>query len=333
MNELLNEVKNLTGLNNQSETSKFTSSLPEPGRAPMRFVGYVELGTQPQPDYKGTPKPPAKDIILTFEVFGTKNTREIEVDGKKKKVGALIQVNITEKLQDKAKFTALFNNMKYGREGITHMVQMLDEVFLGTVRIGESKTTKRKYATIQKEDGSYTLGRPVMETVNEDGEITGEVDVSKKCPPASVAPRVFLVDNPSIAQWNSIYIDGTYTRKVKDDAGVETEEENSKNFLQEKIMNSLDWEGSKMQLLLDEVGENTDEEEEIKEEDFQEEEKPVAKKTVKTAVNDSAPSSSGKPAAKPPAKTVTSDTKQKPKPPAKKSVDKQVDDDLASMGL
>lgn len=39
----------------------------EPGSYPARVVQIIDLGIQPQPDYQGEPKPPAHEIMVTYE--------------------------------------------------------------------------------------------------------------------------------------------------------------------------------------------------------------------------------------------------------------------------
>lgn len=330
--DLLQEALSATGLRAQVESAGFEQSLPEPGDAPARLVGYVEMGTHPQPDYQGDSKPPAREIVLTFEVFGTKNTREIEVDGVKKKVGALLRVNITEKLGKRAKFMRLIGAMRYGRSEADkpHISHMLNEVFLVTIRHGVGLKSKKAYATLQSEDGSFMIRRPVVNRYNEVGELLGEIDLSDKTPEASIPLRMFLVDNPSLNQWKSIEISGTYKKKIKADDGTEIEEEKSKNFLQDMVRRSLDWSTSPMRALLVDTG-TYDESSELELADAIEiGEEPEAEDVVE--VKEEAPKAETK-------KTATAakvEAKVKAAAPikaAKEQVNQSVEDDLAAMGL
>lgn len=242
--------------------------IPEEGKCPARLVGYIELGTHPQPAYKGQAKDPVMEVQLVFECFGKNNMDEIEVDGKKKTVGRIIRpLPMTMKLHEKAKFYKMFKDMDYDR-GLDHMSKMLNDVFRLTISHGTAKSGN-KYAQID------AIESPLIEKVDQDtGDVIGHTDISDKVPPASYDLQLFIVEKPTFEQWNSIEIEGTYTKKLKDDDGKETgeEEEVSKNFIQEKIMASLDWEGSAMQVLLADLGE----------EESEEEEKPKKKKAAST---------------------------------------------------
>ena len=215
------------------------------GTCPARLVGYVELGTHPQPDYQGQSKPPAIEVQLTFECYGKSNVDEIEVDGNKKEVGRIIRMlPTTLKIHERAKFYKLFKDMDYGR-GLDHMSRMLNDVF--RLKISHSKSKAgTKYAKID------AVLPPIVEITDPDtGDVTGTQDITDKVMPATCDLQLFVLERPTIEMWNSIEIKGTYTKKVKDEAtGDESEEEVSKNFIQEKIKSGLDWDGSPMQALL-----------------------------------------------------------------------------------
>jgi len=70
-------------------------------------------------------------------------------------------------------------------------------------------------------------------------------------PPPLTELKLFLWDNPDKDQWASIYIAGQYPAYT-DDTGKEVRPARSKNVIQEKIMSALNWQGSPMQLLLEE---------------------------------------------------------------------------------
>src|SRR5690606_16701315 len=91
------------------------------GKTLGRLIEYIELGVQPQGEYKGVAKPDADSAFLVFELLGKKNIREIEVDGKTIKVADRHREPITIKLGEKAKFKKIFNALRYGRDDITHI--------------------------------------------------------------------------------------------------------------------------------------------------------------------------------------------------------------------
>lgn len=285
--------------------------LPEAGKCPARLIGYIELGTHPQPDFKGKAKQPEMEVQLVFECFGKNNMDEIEVDGKKKTVGRIIRpLPMTMKINERAKFYKMFKDMDYDR-GLDHMSKMLNDVFRLTISHGESKKGT-KYAQID------AIESPLIEKVDpETGDVVGHTDITDKVPPASYDLQLFIVDHPTYEQWGSIEIEGTYTKKTKDEeTGEEIEEEVSKNFIQEKIMSALDWEGSAMQTLLLDLGEEPEEEvEEV--EEVEEEEQPEPKKKAASKTT-----------------TKKADTKKAPaKKEAKKVDTSDADDLLDELGL
>ena len=297
---LLKQAKSTKVETDHSKTTAGGSRMPEVGKCPARLVGYVELGVHPQPEFKGKAKKPELEVQLTFECFGKQNIDEIETkDGKKKKVGRILRMlPMTLKLNERAKFSKLFKDMDYGR-GLDHMSKMLNDVFQLTIKHKKSKNGN-EYAYIER------LESPLVEQRDpETQDIIGHIDITEKVPPASWDLQLFIVEKPTFEQWNSIEIEGTYTKTTKTEDGEEIEEEVSKNFIQEKIMESLDWEGSNMQALLldlEDEEESEDESEEevedtVEEEEVEEEvEAPKTKKkttksktTKKTTTNKKAP--------------------------------------------
>lgn len=263
---LLKQAQQTETTTDHSTPTKGGPRLPVEGKCPARLVGYVELGVQDQGTYKGEQKDPCLEVQLTFECFGKDNMDEIEIDGKKKKVGRIVRpFPIAIKVNERANFYKKFKAMDYDR-GLDHMSKMLNDVFRLTISHKEAKGSGNKYAVIDR------IESPLIEKIDpETGDVVGHTDISEKVPPASFDLQLFVVEHPTFEQWDSIHIEGTYTKKTKNEDGTEVEEEVSKNFLQEKIKKSLDWEGSAMQtLLLD-----------LKEDETEVEEKPKAKTAAK----------------------------------------------------
>lgn len=259
---LLEQAQATSEVMDHTKTSEGGPRLPVEGKSLARLVGVIELGTQPQ-EYQGEPTPPCREVQLVFEVGGKKNIDEFEVDGKKIKRGRILRpYTMTMKTSPRATFKKIFDQLDYGR-GYKTIFQFLDDVYY--LQISHAKTgAGKEYAKID------SIMSPLVDEVDEDGEVVGQISRADSMPPSSYGLQMFSVDSPSLDQWNSIKIDGTYTRKTKDEDGKEVEEEVSKNFYQDAIMNSLDWEGSAMQALLLDLEED-DEEEEV-------EEKPKPKK-------------------------------------------------------
>jgi hypothetical protein len=245
---LLQQANKTEGLTDQSTAVVMGPRIPVKGRCLARLVSYIELGTHAQDPYQGQEKPPALEVQLVFECFGKDNIDEIEVDGVKKKVGRVVRpFPMAVKLSERATFMKQFKLLDYGRK-LTHLSQMLNDVYYVTIEHKEAKSSKKPYAIITN------ISAPIVDKFDEDGNVVGTEDKTEKCPPASRL-QMFMVEKPTFEQWSSINIDGTYTKKTKDEDGKETEEEVSKNFIQEKIMDSLDWDGSAMSVLLNGLGE------------------------------------------------------------------------------
>lgn len=289
MTSLLEQAKLAGEIEDHSEATVTSGGqIPAEGRCPVRFVGYVDLGLQPQKPHQGQDRDPCEKVKLTFECFGPKNVHDIEKDGKTVQGGRILSFDLKKSTNSKATFYKMFKSMAAGRD-IKHMAEMLDEVFLATVFHSEYKGADGKdrknasFRNIAEQEFDVAIKPPVVIQVDPD---TGEEKdpITVKAPAATIDHQLFISSNPTVEQWDSIYIEGTYKNK----AG----EEQSKNFIQETIENSLDWEGSPMQLLLAGLlDEDLEEVEEVEEEEPVEvKEKPKAtkKKATKKSTKDDA---------------------------------------------
>jgi hypothetical protein len=304
-------------------TADFESRLPEKGKTVGRFIEYIELGKQPGRPTKNNKNPkPADEVRIVFELLGPKNVR-VEGEGKEKTTYAdRISLKISKKFSGKAHFKKLFESMRYGRDGIKHMAQMIGEAFLievihNTVGEGDQKKT---YANI-RDDNGWLVSAPMIED-----PLEGTVKKLKVQEPVSPL-RMFIWNTPTQECWDSLFIDGTRTKK---NAKGE-EEEVSKNWLQETITSALNFEGSAVQEMLageidyaaddtepegEEVELATEDDEpaadEVADDDAEAEEvpEPAPKKPAKAAApaKKAAPATTkpaAKPAAKAPAKVAT----------------------------
>lgn len=215
---------------------------PPAGKTIARFVGYIELGKQPQRPYQGKAKPPADEVRLVFELLNPKkNIRTIQVDGKDTAVADTIGFTVARKLGEKAKFKKLFDMMRYGRDGIRHMAQMLGEDFIVTVFHNESERDGKKvvYANLNDSSGAYHIQAPYIED-----PISNER--TKINVPENIRPlQVFLYDLPTKDTWDSLFIDGE--REIKNGDQVEVR---SNNWLQQKILSATDYRGSALEGML-----------------------------------------------------------------------------------
>lgn len=242
-------TENLEDQTKVSEGGNFEYEPPAAGPTPARFIGYVELGKRKQRPYQGKEKPDAEEVFLFFELNGKKHVKEVETDEGKKTFTNILRVKVTKKLNSKAGFTKLFNKMVYGRDGITHMAQMLGEGFLVTVVHNEVEKDgkKRVYANLKDADGNWMVAAPMYQTDPLDPDTLQPLPVPEVTQPV----KLLLWDAPTQEQWDSLFVDGT--RTVKGEDGQEREV--SKNWLQEDIVqNAVNFEGSALQAMLGGIG-------------------------------------------------------------------------------
>lgn len=234
MNELLNMAKTSATADHTKTTEAPEYTLPPAGPTPARFIGYVEIGKQPQ-EYQGTAKAPALEAIMTFELNGPKHRRKVVVDGVEQEFTNRIQIRETVSVNAKANFKKLFSEMRQEREDVTHMAHMLGEPFLITIvhaTVGEGDK-KKTYANMKDANG-WRIGPPVwIDPMDPDNKHNVPV------PEATQPIQLMLWDNPNKAMWDSIFIDGTRTVK-RDGKDVEV----SKNWMQELCLKAVDYEQS-----------------------------------------------------------------------------------------
>lgn len=220
-----------------------------------RMVSYVEVGKRPQKAYQGKDKPPAYMVRIGFEMLSAKDAQEIEIDGETRTVYPVHYELLALKVGDKARFTRLFKKLAYGRDTLhgqplTHMAQFLGDAFRikfvhKTVK-GKDGQQDRTYANCYSAETGWMIEPPVIEKFDENGDSLGKKRVKVDEPHIELS--LLLWEAPTAEQWNSIFIDGSYVKKAKDG----TEEEVSKNWLQEDIVNNaLDYNGSALQMVVE----------------------------------------------------------------------------------
>lgn len=337
----LAELQALAASNeNQTEVTSgvFERELPPEGGTVGRLIEYIELGKQKQRDYMGKPKPDNDDVRLTFEFLAPFNKHEYkDAEGNDRVRYDRLSFTIAKKLNEKAKYYKLFNQMRYGRDNITHMAQMLNDPLRLTVFHNTSKGKDGKdktYANLWSSDGSMDIGAPVLSD-----PLTRKVQ--KLAVPAAFSPlRIFLWSNPTPETWDSLFVDGEWETKDKDGNVTETR---SKNWLQETILGASDFTGSKLDAMLGglteeetplEEVEDESEEAEAEEAEQEVEEEIAPPRPVKAAAKSAKPVVPAKAAAKPVGKVAAKPAavaaaKANVKPVAKKDSDAA----LRAMGL
>lgn len=232
---------------------------------PVRFVGYVEMGLQPQRPYQGQDRPDAETIKIIFDVLSKDGQFK---DDKGNIVGVRRVIQFMKLSQhQKAGFTKLFSKMREGDSTVTHMGDLLNRAYMLRVtwsQNGQLLATKAEreaaQAALKKDpenkelrifenfraDGVMALSAPVRAVIDEDGMETGEV-VNINIPAAYSSPEYFLQKSPNMDHWNSLFVEGEYENKDKD--GVVTKV--SKNRTQNEMIASASYEGSCLQAMLE----------------------------------------------------------------------------------
>ena len=233
-----------------NENQSFTRELPKEGIATLRLLGYVELGRQEATN--STFKPSLK-CILTFELNHPKHL--VEYDGKKTPQQFKVYLHKTGKNTTKYKKVFLQMNKACGGK-FSQFIEMIGQPFLAEIFHNKSEDGKTTYANLD-EHGSFSFNAPLtIDPITEEKTPIQIAELHGK-------PFGFLWNNAELdkeesgsmikAMWESIYIDGTYEKDGK---------EISKNWMQESIMNNLEFEGSVTQALVQEhidLGDGTEE--------------------------------------------------------------------------
>ena len=219
--------------------------IPKEGIAFLRLVDYIETGRhEPKnPTYK-----PSLKCMLTFELSHPNHM--IEFDGKK--VPAKLTVRVNKTYSDKGRYIPLFKAMNRACGGsCKHFVEMIGKPMMGTIYHNKSEDGKSTYANLDIDKAWSFVAAEQVDVIN---NTTTPVPI----PELVGTPKVFLweadgvTDAQILEMWESIHIEGMRTN----DKGVEV----SKNWIQEAVMENIEWEGSTVQALTQEHI-NLDEEE------------------------------------------------------------------------
>lgn len=247
-NALLDEAKSADLPDHSKAKASGEYSIPAAGKTLARFVGYVEMGKR-KAYYQGKENGTEMKAKLFFELLGPKHMVD---DGEGGKRSTLYIEDIAVKTGEKAAFRKLFMKMRGGREEITNMAQMVGEGFVIEITHNTGTGDKKDvvYANMRNKEGEWGVMPPMLED-----PMTGEVKVLP-VPEPTQPYRLLLWSKPSKAQWDSIFIDGTTTKKVKGEDGKEVEQEVSRNWIQNNILkHAIDLESSQLYDLLSGLGE------------------------------------------------------------------------------
>lgn len=228
---------------------------PAAGFCLLRLVGYFEIGKQAG-TFQG--KPTLKDEVqIVFEISGPKHPPTVKEDGTK--VPHRITITENYSLNEKARFFKLFQRMNYKGEA-QHMVQMMGDPFKGNIihRTYKGRDGKDRIAVElwDKVNGTWTIEPPRMPVVDENMMPTGEMKVLTVAP-AITELKAFLWNHSDLADWNALFIDGSYPER-KNDKGEVIAAAKSKNVLQETIKRAANFKASPIYALIAAAGGNLD---------------------------------------------------------------------------
>ncbi len=172
---------------NQSSTSKRVEQpVLDVGNYPGRLVQIIDLGVQPQRPYQGQEKPPAHEIMLTYELVDSfmvdENGKELE--DKPRWISETFPLRSLE--ADKAKSTQRYKALDPSGEYAGDFSQCIGApVNVTIVHGGVNKNTNKPYENV----GNISTMRA------RDAE---------KCPELVNPPKVFDLDNPDMKVFSAL---------------------------------------------------------------------------------------------------------------------------------
>lgn len=216
------------------------------GTALVRLCSYIEFGSHIQ-TFDGKPKPAAPMFKLSFMIVGGVGLNE---EGKPEKyvqeAGRYPMISTFEvpmSLHEKSKAVKYFNALNRVGNKATHFVQKVSEQCVYALTIGHKTATSGRNAGKTVQDIDYTTLQFALDQ---------ETGLPREAPELKEEDiQVFLWNQPSKAMWDSIYIEGEWEEK-KDDSGKVLYPARSKNFLQERCLQAVDFDGSPLQTFLSE---------------------------------------------------------------------------------
>lgn len=170
---------------NSSSKARVEQPSLDIGNYPGRVVQIIDLGVQPQRPYQGQEKPPAHELMLTYELVDSfmvdANGKELE--DKPRWISEVFPLRSLD--QDKAKSTQRYKALDPTGEAQGDFSQLINTpVNVTVVHGGVNKTTNKPYENV----GNITTMRA------KDAE---------KCPELKNPTKVFELDNPDLDVFNS----------------------------------------------------------------------------------------------------------------------------------
>lgn len=232
---LANAAAKTVDYTKESEGAKFERELPEAGTCLVRLREYIEMGLCDTASAAYPNKKPARKARFVFEVVTPKHVKTVELEGgATMKIAPNIAITVVISDNKKSNFIKLFRQLNWDGKAV-HPAQLLGRGYMAEIvhawkKGDDPKKDKPSYANLQK-DGMYTIQPPRV--VDPLAGTTTNINV----PELVNDKKLFLWDNPTKECWDSLFIDGEYE---KDGKMV------SKNWVQEMLMEALDFQTSKL---------------------------------------------------------------------------------------
>lgn len=209
--------------------------IPAEGFVKLRFIGYIELGLR-EFTYQGK-KSNVAAADLIFELSGPNHQPREDEAGNKFPVRLTVsKVKLSRK--DNSNFWKnLWGPMNWAGKA-QHISELLGEAFIGEIEHNKVKGAdgkERTYANLRNIRKPYL---PNPET-GKDYEVNVDQPLSEL--------RLFLWQYPDPAahreMWDSLFIEGEWEEK-KNEKGEVIAPKKSKNVIQNKIREALNWKGN-----------------------------------------------------------------------------------------
>lgn len=212
---------------NMTQEQKFEKSLPKEGKHLARLVEYIETGNQKT---KFGDKP---DVVrFGFELLSPADIYEHEGE---KRAPIFRPHPVQASRSAKSNVMKLFKGLNYKQDkSIKGFDQLIGVPCIINIQHREKQTpnkdgTKPVYATLDFSSDSYApVQHDVLTGHTKDIEVHPQINKS----------RVFDYSNPTTESWDALFIPGT------------KENGESKNWLQEEILNATNHSGSALEKLL-----------------------------------------------------------------------------------
>lgn len=211
--------------------------LPKTGFVKLRFIGYIELGLR-EFTFEGRKKNVAAADLI-FELSGPNHQPHESEDGTKYPQRITVSKVKLSKRDNSNFWKNLWQPMNW-RGTASHISELLGESFIGEIEHNKVKGTDGKERT-------YANLRNIRKPWLPNPETGTDYEVNVEQPLSEL--RLFLWTYPDAAShremWDSLFIEGEYEEK-KNEKGEVVQPAKSKNVIQNKIREALNWKGNEL---------------------------------------------------------------------------------------